>query len=31
VIVDVNACAYHIDKDEGGQVVDKIVERVNSE
>jgi len=31
VIVDVNACAYHVDKDEGGQVVDKIVERVNNE
>jgi serine/threonine kinase PknH len=31
VIADVNACAYHVDKDQAGQIVDKIVERVNNE
>ena len=31
VIADVNACAYHVDKDQAGQIVDKIVERINSD
>ncbi len=31
VITDINACGYHIDADQGGQIVDKIVERVNNE
>ena len=31
VIADVNACAYHVDKDQAVQVVDKIVERINNE
>jgi serine/threonine-protein kinase len=31
VVADVNACAYHVDKDQAGQIVDKIIERVNSE
>ena len=31
VIADVNACAYHVDKDQAGQLVDKIVERINSD
>jgi serine/threonine kinase PknH len=31
VIADVNACAYHVDKDQAGQIVDKIVERINNQ
>ena len=31
VIIDVNACGYHVDKDQGGQIVDQITERVNNE
>jgi serine/threonine-protein kinase len=31
VITDVNACAYHVDKDQAGQIVDKIVERINNQ
>ncbi|AKN16504.1 Ser/Thr protein kinase [Mycobacterium haemophilum DSM 44634] len=31
VIVDVNACGYHIDSDQGGQITDKIVERINNQ
>jgi serine/threonine kinase PknH len=31
VVADVNACAYHVDKDQAGQLVDKIVERINSD
>ena len=31
VVVDVNACGYHIDQDQGGQITDKIVERVNNQ
>jgi serine/threonine-protein kinase len=30
VVADVNACAYHVDKDQAGRLVDKIVERINS-
>jgi serine/threonine-protein kinase len=30
VIVDINACGYHI-SDQGGQIADKIVEKVNSQ
>jgi serine/threonine-protein kinase len=30
VIVDVNACGYHI-SDQGGQIIDKIVDKVNNE
>jgi serine/threonine kinase PknH len=30
-VIDVIACAYHLDKDQGGQIVDKIAARVNAE
>ena len=30
VVADINACAYHI-TDQGGQIADKIVEKVNIE
>jgi serine/threonine kinase PknH len=31
VIADVNACAYHVDKDQAGQIVDKIVARISNQ
>ena len=31
VVVDVNACAYHVDKDQANQVVDKVVERIDNQ
>jgi serine/threonine kinase PknH len=31
VIIDVNACAYHVDKEQGSQIVDKIMKKVNNE
>ena len=30
VVIDVNACGYHI-SDQGGQITDKIIDRINNE